>query len=450
MFCSRCIQQNRSHDPLENHVATVAKYVDRVWHKKHKLTSDLTPTFTQYIVARSWEKMDRRIRHWSSRRFLSNLVAVKENALQAAVEPTVTLSQNDATLSLSLLAMNDKALTSIMKNCPKVTTRPTITSLLTACQDMQSYPRPESQVQSDDRSGLYTRDTCFEFHRLLISTLLGYRRALNKLQKTHRKYCEKPGVQNQQKMVDYIKEVWKCGSLLWDIAYSQILGNHLSVLHREGWLRLPVKERNPSFNEESDDEVGQDDGGRDEGGGGEGGGDEGGWDDEGEDQGGKIEDEEFSTISNILLSDSKGIDKAFLEWIRLQVDRWQAPRKITSFVKRARTPPTKFTLLAVKHPEPMPTDEAIEPWKDTIRHICARTRVNRQKFQADEVIRILEDRIIKGVKAKERRIYDKFDSNQPATVPYRCTPHCEAVLGCLSKFHRCVAGDDTLKKCLEV
>ena len=74
------------------------------------------PIFTKYIVARSWEKMDRRMCHWSSRGFLSYLVAVKENALRAVVEPTVTLSWNDTSLSSKLLGMKEKDLTSIMNN----------------------------------------------------------------------------------------------------------------------------------------------------------------------------------------------------------------------------------------------------------------------------------------------------------------------------------------------
>jgi len=422
-------------DPLENHVATVAKYVDRVWHKKHKSISNLMPKFTKYIVARSWEKMDRRMRHWASRGFLSYLVAVEENALRSVVEPTVTLSRNDTTLSSKLLSMEDKDLTSIMKNCPNATMHPTITSLLTACRDMRSYPKPERWVKSEDgsedRSGLYTRDTCFEFHQLLISTLVSYKAGLRKLRKAYGKYWKNPGVQNLREMVGCAKEVWKYGSLLWKIAYSQMLKDHLSVLHRKGWLMLPVKK------ERDDDEAGRDDEG----------GDEGGRDDGDEHQGGKIEDEEFLTISNILLSDRKCIDKAFVEWIRLQVDRWQAPRKMTSFVKRTRTPPTKLTLLAVKHPEPMPTNEAIEPWRNTIKDICARTR---NQYQAMEVIRVLEDRITTGLKPEVHlRIFDKFDSNLPETAPYNYAPHCEAVLGCLSKFHPCVAGNDALKKCLQ-
>jgi hypothetical protein len=211
------------------------------------------------------------------------------------------LSRNDTTLSSKLLRMEDEDFAPIMKNCPNASMRPTITSLLTACQDMQSCPSPEQEVQPEDRSGLYTRDTCFEFHLLLISTLLSYKMELNNLKKAYGDYGKRPNVQNLQVMEDCAQNVYEYGSLLWPIVYSQILQNHLSVLHREGFLKLPVKEPNLPF-DDSDDEASRDDGGGDEG--------------------GKIEDEEFLTISNILQSDSKSINNVFLEWIRLQVDRW--------------------------------------------------------------------------------------------------------------------------------
>jgi hypothetical protein len=68
------------------------------------------PIFTQYLVARSWEKMERRIRHWSSQGFLSDLVKVDENALRAAVEPATSLSRNDTTLSSKLLRTHHEKL----------------------------------------------------------------------------------------------------------------------------------------------------------------------------------------------------------------------------------------------------------------------------------------------------------------------------------------------------
>ncbi|KIM81235.1 hypothetical protein PILCRDRAFT_787885 [Piloderma croceum F 1598] len=191
-------------DPLENHVATMAKYVD----------------------------------------------LLGEDGLKNA--PLVLL-----------LSMKDTDLTSIMNNCPNATICPTITLLLTACQDMRSYPKPEQWVQSEDgsedRLGLYTRDMCFEFHQLLISTFISYKAGLHKLRKAYGKYWDKPGVQNLQKMVDCAKEVWKYGSLLWKIVYSQILKYHLSMLYQKGWLRLPVKK------ERDNDEAGRDDGGGDKG-----------------------------------------------------------------------------------------------------------------------------------------------------------------------------------------
>ena len=46
-----------------------------------------------------------------------------------------------------------------------------------------------------------------------------------------------------QSLVDLVnraKEVYEYGSLLWFMAYSRILENHLKVLDEKKWLKLPV------------------------------------------------------------------------------------------------------------------------------------------------------------------------------------------------------------------
>jgi len=150
------------------------------------------------------------------------------------VEPAAPL-RNDTLLSAELIAMDRKntlrdPATNTITGTPSATT-----SLLTACQDMQSYPSPEQEVQPEDRLGLYTRDMCFEFHQLLISTLPSYRMELNKLKKAYDNYGKRLNIQNLQAMEDCAQNVYEYGSLLWPIAYSQILQNHLSMLHQGGF-----------------------------------------------------------------------------------------------------------------------------------------------------------------------------------------------------------------------
>jgi hypothetical protein len=96
--------------------------------------------------------------------------------------------------------------------------------LLSACRKMLLMPRPDRKEQSKEWSGLYSRDTCFEFHQLLVSTLLNYGKALDSLGAAHGAHLKKPNEQEPvQKMVDSAKQIWEHGRLLWAIAYSRIL-----------------------------------------------------------------------------------------------------------------------------------------------------------------------------------------------------------------------------------
>ena len=94
----------------------------------------------------------------------------------------------------------------------------------------------------------------------------------------------------------------------------------------------------------------------------------------------------------------------FLDWIRLQVDRFQAPRKITIFMKRARTPHTNLTLLAVRVPMPKPANAVMEPWHKTIEDLC----VKYYNVELEETIRILQEKIDQG----KRDIDDSCDGEE--------------------------------------
>ena len=148
------------------------------------------PDFILYLVTRSWRKMLRRIHHWSSQGFIYHLGEVDEIALRAAVQPAMSPLQNDTLLSARLIDMVDQ---NIMEDVTHARTRMplTITSLLTACQEMQTMPRPDRPDQADEMSGLYNRDTCFEFHQLLISTLLSFGKGLEGYEQAYQNHQSK-------------------------------------------------------------------------------------------------------------------------------------------------------------------------------------------------------------------------------------------------------------------
>jgi hypothetical protein len=171
--------------------------------------------------------------------------------------------------------------------------------------------------------------------------------------------------------------------------------------------------------------------------------DKGGDDDCGN-EGGEDEDEEFANIADKVVS--SGLSKSFLDWIRLQVDRFQAARKITSFMKRTRTPPINLTLLSVRVPKPKPAGEVMEPWQETIRNLCVKSK----QVEPEETIRILQGKIYQGqcaVRTEKTSIFHKFDSE---TYQYDAAVHCEAALASMEKYSSAVLCDDTLKSHIQV
>ena len=166
--------------------------------------------------------------------------------------------------------------------------------------------------------------------------------------------------------------------------------------------------------------------------------------------GGANEDEEFENIADTVVS--SGLSKSFLDWIRLQVDRFQAARKITSFMKRTRTPPIALTLLAVRVPTPKPAGEVMEPWHETIKNLCVKSK----NVKPEETIRILQEKIDKGKRAinascddekKKTSIFHKFDAK---TYQYNAAVHCEAALASMEKYPSAVVCDDALKAHIQV
>jgi hypothetical protein len=153
-----------------------------------------------------------------------------------------------------------------------------------------------------------------------------------------------------------------------------------------------------------------------------------GRDDEDEVEGGTCENEDIiSMIDNALLSDGKNFTKVYLDCIHLQVDRWQAPHKITSFVRRVAEQGTiDLNLLAVRHPEPMPIHEAVGPWENMIVDLYAGIRDKHKGQKAEDVICRLKGIIDKtqrmGTDGVRHSIFCKFNrmcaetSQFPATV----------------------------------
>jgi len=333
---------------------------------------------------------------------------------------------------------------------------------------MPVLPRQEGRASLPGISALYNKATCFEFHHLLVATLLSYGKALDKFAAALNDHREQPNFPN---LLDKTNDIWTCASLLWSIAYSRILENHLEILRKNGWLAAPTYKDYPTYFdfttfERSKDQVittADDD---------EQGGNEGQEIDalsaacqlsdlaeEDEDgNGGRTsassaggntadlagEDEEGGHEGEIkaLCKDHTpvGLADVYHRWIRLQVDRWQATRKIIS--RLARSPaPVDFTLLAIRHIPPRLATSVMNPWSNTVRDLC-----NTAGIDSGPVIVALNARINKEASRQRcNPIFTKFFSE---TAMYSAGVHCEAVLASLLKYPG--GGGDELRKHFEV
>jgi hypothetical protein len=177
--------------------------------------------------------------------------------------------------------------------------------------------------------------------------------------------------------------------------------------------------------------------------------DEDGVDDYGN-EGDEDEDEEYKKLADTVVS--SGLSKLFLDWIRLQVDRFQAARKITSFMKCTWTPHINLTLLAVRVPMSKPADAAMESWHETIEDLC----VKSNEVEPEETIRILQEKINEGKRAiddscdgqkKKDSIFHKFDAE---TYQYTAPVHCETALASMDKFPGAMVCDDALRDRIQV
>jgi len=294
---------------------------------------------------------------------------------------------------------------------------------------------------------LYSKATCFEFHQLLLATLLSYGKALDGFVAALDPHKSKP---NFPDLVCRTDEVWICTSLLWSTAYSRILDNHLAILSANGWLGAPSNPSYPTYSgfttfsyaKEQTLTLFTDE-------------DEEHWN-EGEeikalsagvepsdpaekDEGSGHEGEEIDTDI-----EPGGQADLYRRWIRLQVDRWQATHKITTILARSPTP-VNLTLLAIRYIPPQPADSVMNPWCGTIRDLCQTVGIDPKP-----VIDTLVDKIGNELRNNPRHnsIFRKFDPNPKKAIQYATRVHCEAALASLLKYPD--RGDDDLRKHFKV
>lgn len=177
--------------------------------------------------------MRRRLSYWASQGCIYYAAGVEEEGLQKAVGRLGTgypaVSDRDKELVITIAEQGEVIMNHIMRNCQVQNMVSSLTNLINACQRWVAQPEqgPDDDVQ------VYNKTTCFEFHQLFVATLLAYGRVLDALYTA----------QKERRMPDAItnaRHVWHCSTILWRLAYSDLLPYHLGILNKKGWLRVPV------------------------------------------------------------------------------------------------------------------------------------------------------------------------------------------------------------------
>jgi hypothetical protein len=200
-----CIRRHRSEDPLSNHIQTVVHYLKTHKSFRDELRLPHQIYFSIYLVARCWPKMRKRINSWSSRGYIFALSAIGREDLEEEVSANFEkISAASADRHNRELA---KTVAQMVRNgeMENVIMRPPgrpewdltlITSLGGIKQDAPQHKD----------NGTYDVTTCFDFHQLLIATLLAYGSASKNVNAHKGK--------GTTGLVEQCRRVWVCGNLL--------------------------------------------------------------------------------------------------------------------------------------------------------------------------------------------------------------------------------------------
>jgi len=213
----------------------------------------LAANFSRYLVACCWRKMLRQITHWFSWATIRALVNQGEGGFLDSFDscPFSLSIQQDSILAGLLIGKgtNEDILDILTRLCPDNGLLPDLGKLRAACQSIQVDETPPKQRPG---TGWYTKDICFEFHKLLISSLIAYANSLRILEKVHLKLHTLRNANIAKKAQDLIDElqaclpdlfeqVLRCVHIVWCITDSHIFCHHCKLLQACHVLAYPLK-----------------------------------------------------------------------------------------------------------------------------------------------------------------------------------------------------------------
>jgi hypothetical protein len=352
--------------------------------------------------------MFQRIVDWSSQGYIFELGKVPVDKLKPNASYTPRRNRHNHDLARVLLSMDkkDQIRSLIMEPCGKSEWRSErLTNLLSTFTQLEH--------QDPQHHEMYNLNTCVEFHRLLVATLLAYGKALSTLRDN-----KKDGAS--------LKHVWYCGGLLREIASSLMLCQHLKAC--VAWISIPINEK--GHLKRYQDYTGFPETGY---------------------QNPDVADPGLGNDPEMDLDGSESLDIVFLKWIRLQVNHWLALGTLSRTVgfPSAQDAKLALSLLAVNLPD---LARPMEPWQNTVENLISQNLNPTRSYSASDVVEVIAAHIARPPQPGQHPVFKKWNKGYKFIAPI----HCEAALASLAKYahdvsiqhhmqdHTCVA------ECLQV
>jgi hypothetical protein len=331
--------------------------------------------------------MFQRIVNWSSQGYIFGLGEVPVDRLIPNASDALHHNRHNKDLARIVLSMAAKGQIGslIMEPCGRSEWRSErLTNLLSTFAQLKH--------QTPQHHEMYNLNTCVEFHRLLLATLLAYGKALATLR-------------GKRDGASFIC-VWQCGGLLREIASLLMLRQHLKACAAATSLSIPINEAKyldryqeyTGFPEKgcNDPDAGEPGLGNDPG---------------------------------MVLDGSESLDIVFLKWIRLQVNHWLALGTLSRTVGFPSDGDVKlgFSLLTVNYPD---SPRPMEPWRDTVKNLISRNLNSTRSYGASDVIEFIDVYIKRPIQPGQHPVFNKWKKG----YKFDAKIHCEAALASLAKY----------------
>ena len=435
-------------DPLSNHIATVVEYL--VEYQKIQALEEKRQYFhhfAMYMVAQCWKKMRQRIIHSSSLAYIYHLSRVTEERLRRAFtfyissgEAEQLPKRDDSVLGRLLVGMHDQGQIEniIMRRCGRSElSSEKLLHLMAAFKRTTEETKSSAGVLREDGMGAYNGLTCWEFHRLLLATILAYGKALDELHNIDEEIHPDARLRRrdkyalgaaeleslQRRHAEYIQQAWVCAVVLWRISSSAALRHHLTVLRGIAALNLPHHNmvnlawyrsytgfpRITCPDIVPGERSGQNNIDRVE------------------------EDHEFQRIED-------GKDEpaeVYLNWIRLLVAYWEALETVSSGIRNSTARTLKVSLIVLNSPD-VRMDLHVEPWRTTVEDLLASVPPRPSTYtdipKAEAVIDTIAQYIDRKKEVMRRDSIFYAFRDDPKPVKFFGDVHSEAALASLQRY----------------